>query len=56
MNNLRPQGRRSRIDRFMDDRTPWSWLDLWSGVVLGLILGLVGSAAVIRDLMARCNG
>ena len=45
-----------RVDRELDDRTRWSWLDLWSGVVLGLILGSVGAAAVIRDLLVRCNG
>lgn len=36
----RPPGRRSRIDRYFDDHTPWAWADLWSGVGFGIIIGI----------------
>ena len=52
-------GRGGRIDRYFDDHTPWSWLDLAAGLVLGTTLGVVGAVAIVRELatqLAACRG
>ena len=59
MNDPRPEGRRSRIDSYFDDHTPWSWLDLAAGVVIGIAFGVIGSAGIVRELamhLAACRG
>ena len=58
-NNLRPPGRRDRIDSYFDDHSRWSWLDLAAGLALGATLGVVGAISVIRELatqLAACRG